>query len=310
MNNIVIKHSLVAKSDISIGWDRYCPVKRVLPRALCLRVAQLYNSPMENAGHWFERQFNNELTSIYKEASTLDASFDESVHEIRKACKRLRALFRLGVKDLGRKMEGKEERSFKNIGKKLAGARDEHVQTQLCLDLFQNGLQRMPNEDEEMKILEWAQTCFGGKEMNAQDLERWVQKRIYKEALHARALPLEKVKLVNFYKALKRQEDLMDKLAKKAIKSREAELMHRLRKETKIFYYQYEKLSTLDSKRFDPKKGAKFKTVADLLGDIHDLDVFALSCVEYEGELPKKNDLLVYALDRRFDLVEKVKEAW
>ena len=270
----------------------------------------MYNSLMENAGHWFGRQFNNELTFIYKEASSFEVRFDESVHEIRKACKRLRALFRLGIKGLGRKMEGREERSFKNIGKKLAGARDEHVQTELCLELFQSGFHRMPNEKEEIKVLEWAQTCFGRKEMNVTELERWVQRKIYKEALHARALPLEKVRLGNFYKALKKQESVMNKLAKKAATSSEPELFHRLRKEAKIFYYQYEKLSMLDPKHFDPKKGARFKAVADLLGDIHDLDVFALSCVEYEGELPEKNALLVMALDRRFDLVEEVKEAW
>ncbi|MDX1563046.1 MAG: CHAD domain-containing protein [Gammaproteobacteria bacterium] len=236
---------------------------------------------------------------------------DSAIHRVRKHLKRLRSLLRLVGPHLSEEGE-RALRAYRDIGRSLSPLRDARV----VLDVHESLMERFGDQLKpavaalvRQRLIFALQSAFAGRD--ADDRPRW-DEEVLRERLRDARLALSDIRVAGDIDDIV-VEGLMDTYRrgrhalKRANQSGHSEDLHALRKRGKDLWYQLEIVGGLWPRAAE--RIATVKSMTQLLGDAHDLVVYAetVSTV-IDAENQSTIDVLAALADRvRCDLED---EAW
>ena len=201
----------------------------------------------EPAGPGLKRIARAQLDAI---TAHLDRHDDRSVHEARKAFKRLRALVRLTRDQLGDEIRRRENAAFRDAGRQLSGARDAQVLVE-TLDKL---------DPEAFAVLREALAADAAGDPDTAS----VRAAVDEARTRVDAWPLDEDSVTALAPGVARIQKRGRRAYRDAKKDPSAEHLHELRKRTKDLWHAAQIL------RAD-KLAKRAHKLADLLGDDHDL---------------------------------------
>ncbi len=230
----------------------------------------------ESAGQGFQRLVRERVEVAVAALRHPGEDPGEAVHCARKQIKKLRALLRLGRAALGDERYERENDKLRELGRSLGAARDADVMARTFDGLVKKGAADEPGVAAIRQRLEARRDAAtpragGGAatrlEQAARGLEAFGRR--------ARRWPTEGITLDLLLRGLKRSY----RRGRKAMRKTEAdpgdpERFHDWRKRVKDLWYHARVLGDAWPRR-NRKRIRKLDKLADLLGDHHDLAVFA-----------------------------------
>jgi CHAD domain-containing protein len=222
----------------------------------------------EQLGAGFRRILIEQTERLSEALASADANLEEAIHEVRKRCKRVRAVARL-LRPHARELYRRENAAFRDIARRLSPFRDAHVQ----VATFEQLVSRAPERERFAALKD---LMPGGISRNEEMLKnqltatredvRAAQKRL--EALRISdgpPLPLIGAGLrVSYQRGRRAMVRAYDKP--------EATAFHKWRKHVKDLGYQMQILRNLWPAVFKRVRG-ELDMLGDLLGKEHDLTV-------------------------------------
>jgi CHAD domain-containing protein len=190
---------------------------------------------------------------------------DKAIHQIRRRFKKLRALAHLMENDLPKSFFKKQNRIFKECAHSFSAARDQKV----LGDMYHKIVQKY-NLDEQTynQILQAIRSSKPPLNANQSFLN--IKKRLQENLKTVKYYKLKKNTKAHFLSCLKKTYQKTEKLRKTAIKKKGDFYFHEWRKWVNYYGFQ---LFMIDKKEFQEKAEA-LKSLAHILGDIHDITVF------------------------------------
>lgn len=234
-----------------------------------------------------------------------DLSFEKTVHQVRKRCKKLRGLVRLvrpAFEDYS-----DENKTFRDAARLLSDIRDAHTLIETCdaiTEHFADQTDRRSFAQIRARLVEDATAIRQEadaavrmetfRRMMAEAKERAANWELEKEAFDAIAGGLGKT----YKRARKRMED--------AWSDPTVDALHEWRKRVKYHWYHSRLLSEINPSMMDPHIDAA-DDLSDLLGDHHDLAVLDDRLMEAPEDFGSKTDLEAFRalLHARKNTLEK-----
>jgi CYTH domain-containing protein/CHAD domain-containing protein len=235
-----------------------------------------------------------------------EEEFGTAVHESRKSLKRLRAVVRLVRGDLGDDVYGRENKTFRDIGRELSGPRDAQVLIQ-ALDAL---VERYPDELGAAGLAGFRGGLVSSYESLRAELgegagqltELETELRAAEERLAD--WPLEHSGFAAVAPGLERAYGTGRRAYRQARREPSAENLHEWRKRVKDLWYSLQILEQAAPKRMK-KLATSAHELSELLGDDHDLVVLEQRAVEDSADFPDSASpvlLRVISERRRGDL--------
>jgi len=222
----------------------------------------------EQLGAGFRRILIEQTERLSEALASADANLEEAIHEVRKRCKRVRAVARL-LRPHARELYRRENAAFRDIARRLSPFRDAHVQ----VATFEQLVSRAPGRERFAALKDLMPVGISRNEemlknqlTATRDDVRAAQRRL--EALRISDGPpfqlLGAGLRVNYQRGRRAMERAYDKP--------EATAFHEWRKHVKDLGYQMQILRNLWPAVFKRVRG-ELDTLGDLLGKEHDLTV-------------------------------------
>lgn len=222
----------------------------------------------EQLGAGFRRILIEQTERLAEALASADENLEEAIHEVRKRCKRVRAVARL-LRPHARELYRRENAAFRDIARRLSPFRDAHVQ----VETFDQLVSRAPERERLAGLKDLIPVAISRneemlkKQLSAtRDDVRAAQKRL--EALRISDGPPPQLigagLRVNYQRGRRAMEGAYDKP--------EPTAFHEWRKHVKDLGYQTQILRNLWPPVFKRLKG-ELDTLGDLLGKEHDLTV-------------------------------------
>lgn len=253
----------------------------------------------------FRRIVAEQIDKAISSLSVDSGNVDKSIHDSRVCIKKIRALLRLVRHSLGKELFELEDKSFRDIGRLLARARNPAAMLEV-IDLIDERV-----SDDETKSLLQASRRFISESSKFDGEKRSIAMSEAQAALRelkARVDEWPEVAVdLSFEKGLRRVFKLGRKTFIEAYNAYTIDAFHEWRKHTKYLLYQSRILRPIWPRYIKVLLG-DLKTIADLLSEDHDLALFRkmISDVDIaesqEGEGP---DALFELIDSRRREVEE-----
>lgn len=257
----------------------------------------------EHAGDGLRRMAREQIDQALGEIADSGLPSHKTVHQVRKRCKKLRALLRLARGDLDRsgKVYRRENACFRDAARSLSSVRDAEVLLQTC-DLLVGEHAEAGNRQRLQQVRE----VFEQRRHEVENANVDLDERIATVALTLREAR-ERVDgwpVGNDFDALlpglKATYRAARKAMKKAIKKPTTENLHEWRKHVKYHLYHVQVLRPAWNSVLKAWRN-ELKDLGENLGDDHDLAVFAQTLLDEQDHFACNRELrvLVGLSDRR-----------
>jgi CHAD domain-containing protein len=286
-----------------LAWDKVSSRKAQEARAYRLDGQEHVPDGMRRVARG---QLENGLDDLDGEPSR---KLDDAVHASRKRLKRLRASLRLGRGALGEPTYKRENKTFRDLGRRLAGPRDAAVLVETLDGLTERFGDELGPEamaplhrqlerahDAEVKALSEDQSAIG----EVRDELESARTRTAAWSFDGKGFGALRPGLKKIYRRGR-------KSMRAAADDPSTERLHEWRKRTKDLWHAEQLLRPADPKRMK-KLAKRTHDLSDLLGDDHDLAVLEAYVREHPGALPVQEDreaLLAVIARRREKLQRK-----
>ena len=199
---------------------------------------------------------------------------DEAVHQVRKRCKKIRAVLRLVRAQLGDEVYRRENASYRDTARGLSSARDAAVLLQTGLSL-QESAANPPDRAALAAMIEKlsAEQSRAADERALEERIADCQRNLRVARQRAASWPLGDDGFDTISRGLKDSCRRVWKAFRLAYEEMSLERFHDWRKRVKDHAYQLTLLRGLGGKRLK-KRGRRLGALAEQLGVLHDLDVF------------------------------------
>lgn len=215
-----------------------------------------------------------ELESAYQLLSDPKSDRQEAVHESRKSFKKIRAALRLIRDGLDRDVYRRENKRFRNAGRKLAEVRDAAVRIQTLerlLKTFQDELAENVFSGIQEEIAKKSRE-IEQKAMEDDSAAEDVLNRIREAQSSAADWRIKNKDSSLLYKGLSRVHSRGRKALGRALKNPSPENLHEFRRQAKYLWYHLRLLRDAWPAVMDAWIGATHR-LEDCLGENHDLDI-------------------------------------
>ena len=198
-----------------------------------------------------------------------------AVHEARKSLKRLRAVVRLARDELGDYVYRRDNRAFRDAGRRLSGARDSRV----LLDTLEDVSERHPDKAPREALLPFRRTLLSQhanaqRRLQADDAAAEVLRELREVRARVPYWPLERESIESLAPGFERIYRRGRKAYRRALKEPSTENLHELRKRSKDLWYAGQVVRPASPKRLKAiSKDAK--ELSELIGEEHDLALLA-----------------------------------
>lgn len=215
-----------------------------------------------------------EETDLLISFLTQEDDLHYAVHEARKCCKRIRAVWRLIRDTIDKKSYRLENQTYRDASRRLSGLRD--------LSALLEALETIPEEDMPPHVYQvWDRSRQDLMVLRQQAEERMSRELLHEIAQEIRlaqkridqlALPSDKFKIVEkgFHRVYRRGHRAM----RKAYRNPDAEKLHDWRKRVKYLRFHIQLLALIWPNMMKAL-GDELHQLSDLLGDHHDLVVLS-----------------------------------
>jgi len=205
---------------------------------------------------------------------TEEEDFRYAVHEARKCCKRIRAVWRLIRDTIGKKSYRLENQTYRDVSRRLSGLRD--------LSALIEALEAIPEENLDQKIYQvWDRSRQDLMVLRQQAEERMSREllleiaqeiRVAQQRIDQLTFPSDKFKIIEkgFHRVYRRGHRAM----RKAYRNPDAENLHEWRKRVKYLRFHIQLLALIWPNMMKPL-GDELHQLSDHLGDHHDLAVLS-----------------------------------
>jgi CHAD domain-containing protein len=209
----------------------------------------------------------------------LEGNTDEdtgaAVHEARKSFKRLRTTVRLARDELGDEVFRRENRAFRDAGRRLAGARD----TRVLLETLDAVGERRPDAAPPAGVAGFRRTLAGQHGAAQRGLrDGTARAEVLSELRQARARvpdwPLERQSLDSLAPGFKRIYRRGRRAYRRARREPKSENMHELRKRAKDLWYAAQIVRPASPKQMK-RVAREAHELSTLIGEEHDLALLA-----------------------------------
>lgn len=267
--------------------------KKTLPSTYSLVREGLYLKPGEPIPDGLRRILNGEILTALNYASSPEEEIHKGIHELRKAIKRIRAVWRLMEPDIGEYTIHREVLRYRDIGRRVSLLRTLYVNLETVKKLrtqLPKKLAGTPLDSIAALIEKRYQEVLKKKIQNKGTLEFVRQEITGAQAnisllpvLHDDAFIIEKSIRKSFRKCRKRWR----KVARKANFIN----MHELRKQIKTLQFQLQVLLPRAPQKL-ARPVEQLQKLARLSGDEHDLYELNLFIKKYLRDEPSKKELM------------------
>jgi CHAD domain-containing protein len=247
----------------------------------------------------FQRIVAEQIDKAISSLAADSEDLDKSVHDARVCLKKIRALLRLVRHSLGNEIFASQNKSFRNVGRLLAGARtpaamiqivdliDEHAddaESKALLQTFRRLISESQISDEEQRVSAMSQAQAELQSLR-QQISEWPEVSVD----------------LSFQKGLRQVYKRGRTSFDEAYEAYTVDAFHEWRKHVKHLLYQSRILRPIWP-RFMKALLADLKTTGQLLSEDHDLALFRKMILEDEfAEVRASKDIepLVQLIDRR-----------
>ncbi len=213
--------------------------------------------------------------AIERLAGETDEDKGTAVHESRKSFKRLRATVRLARDELGDKRYRRENRTFRDAGRRLAGARDSQVLLETLDTLGERYADELPSSSYHRFRETLVEQCAAAKKrLDAGDAEIAVLSDLRDARARVPEWPLAREGLDALAPGFERIYRRGRRAHRKARKDPSTENLHELRKRAKDLWYAAQIIRPASPKRMR-RIARRAHALSDLIGEEHDLALLA-----------------------------------
>ena len=264
-------------------------------------------NPKRNVETEFRRIAVEQIQRAIAEIDNTGLSDDDTVHQVRKRCKKLRALYRLARGALGEQYAAGNAH-FRDLARDLSGTRDAAVMLETFNHLLEKrGLSPAEERFQALNDLLIRRSLVkAGPEESAEKLANARQKLVDAvTSVHEIQLSASGFDALKF--GVKKTYARMRKAMKAAHSSPSDEILHEWRKRVKYHWYQLRLLRKTWRGLLDAT-ARKAGVLADLLGDDHNLAVLAETIRKTPEDvvaIPEKDIALNLIAERRDRLQRK-----
>jgi CHAD domain-containing protein len=254
-----------AMAAAKLGWDRITDN----PRRFRLRESEPVPEGIERIA---VAQIDQSIEGLAGEGDTDTAT---AVHEARKSLKRLRAVVRLARDELGDYVYRRDNRAFRDAGRRLSGARDSRV----LLDTLKNVSERHPEEAPREGLLPFrrmllSQHANAQRRLQADDAAAEVLRELREVRGRVPYWPLEREGIESLAPGFERIYRRGRKAYRVARKEPTTANLHELRKRSKDLWYAGQVVRPASPKRLKAIS-KEAKELSELIGEDHDLALLA-----------------------------------
>lgn len=213
--------------------------------------------------------------SIEALAGETDMADGAAVHETRKSLKRLRATARLTRDAIGESASTRENRTFRDIGRRLSGARDSRVMVDTLADVVERDRDHVPpSAVAPFKRLLLSQHANAQRRLRKSDAAGEALRDLRRARDRVSSWSAEQESVASLAPGLERVYRRGRKAYKGARKKPTTENLHELRKRAKDLWHAGQIVESAAPKQIKPLvKNAH--ELADLIGEDHDLALLA-----------------------------------
>lgn len=265
----------------------------------------------ELVSHGMRRLLLEEIFNIQAQLTNPAIERDMGVHEARKGCKRVRAVLRLVRDEIGEILFKQENIRFRDMGRKLAAARDSWVKIEV-LDTLTDSFADDPLDGRfdvfrERLYLDYQMTLRREKE--DEGLIPGILAALQTATHQVEMLPIQREGFSALEGGLGRTYRRGRRGMERAISNPSPENFHEWRKRVKYLWHQVEILTEMNPEEMI-NQGEKLHRLADILGDHHDLVVLQETALKYKDVFVNETELKVLAGwidERRLELEYQAK---
>lgn len=264
-----------ALSAAKLGWDRVA--SRDNPRRFRLRDGESVSEGLVRIAYG---QLDGAIEG-------LERGTEEGVHEARKSFKRLRAVVRLARDQLGVDIYRRENREFRDLGRRLSAARD----SQVLLETL-DGLDGAHAPAELRESLAAEHALAQGR---LSDVQQDVARDLQQVRVRIAAWPLERHGLESLSPGFQRVYRRARRAYRRAQRDPTVENLHELRKRTKDVWYCAQILRPASPERMK-RLARRAHRLSDLVGEDHDLAILAERLddgLPLAGEIQRRREKLL-----------------
>ncbi len=204
-----------------------------------------------------------------------DADTSTAIHEARKSLKRLRTVVRLARDELGDYVYRRDNRAFRDAGRRLSGARDSRV----LLDALSDVSERHPDKAPREALLPFrrmllSQHANAQRRLQADDAAAEVLRELREVRARVPYWPLERENIESLAPGFERIYRRGRKAYRRALKEPSTENLHELRKRTKDLWYAGQVVRPASPKQLKAIS-KRAQELSELIGEEHDLALLA-----------------------------------
>ncbi|MEQ8514852.1 MAG: CHAD domain-containing protein [Chromatocurvus sp.] len=260
-------------------------------------------NPRESAGDGIRRMAREQMDKALAEIDDSGLDRQQTVHQVRKRCKKIRALLQLARGDLDNagKVYQRENACFRDAARSLSNVRDAEALLETCDKL----IDASPRQDKRQR-LENARHVLEERRLTAVQDDIGLDERIdaFAATLRAARQRVEAWPIGDSFAALapglKKNYRRGRKAMKSAVKTPSTDKLHEWRKRVKYHRYHLQVLRpTWDAVLHAWQD--ELNDMGEALGDDHDLAVFTATLSEEHARFTSNRELraLVGLCDRR-----------
>ncbi|MFN2233460.1 MAG: CHAD domain-containing protein [Anaerolineales bacterium] len=220
------------------------------------------------------RILNEIVDQILQEFTDPGEKRDEGVHDARKNCKRVRAVYRLIRDEIGFAIYREENIRFRDTARLLAGARDSLVLIQTfdkLVNTYSDELSIHAYLDFRQYLVDRYQTTLKNELDHPQRISA-IQKSMREASKQISNLPIIREDFSAFQGGLQRTYRRGRKAMHRAYTQPSPDIFHEWRKQVKYLWHQVEVLESIQPEILT-KLANELHILSDYLGEDHDLAV-------------------------------------
>jgi CHAD domain-containing protein len=262
----------------------------------------------ETISFGIRRILNEVVCQISQELTDSEIKRDDGIHDARKNCKRVRAVYRLIRDEIGIAIYWKENIRFRDIARLLAGARDSLVLIQTLdklVNTYSDELSIHSYKDFRKYLVDRYQTTLTSEFDHRKRISS-IQKSLQEAFLQISCLPIVNQDFSAFQGGLQRTYRRGRDAMCLARTTPGTEIFHEWRKRVKYLWHQVEILRSVQPETLT-ELANELHTLSDYLGDDHDLAVLRNTIMTApaisKGE--SKELFIVHIIDQERLVLEK-----
>lgn len=221
-----------------------------------------------------QRILDEIVEQILQDLTDLEKDRDEGVHDARKNCKRVRAIYRIIRDEIGIAIYREENIRFRDTARLLAGARDSLVLIQTLdklVNTYSDQLSRQADKDFRQFLVDKYQTTL------ANELDHHQRISIIQRSMQGACMQISNLPIVNedfsaFQGGLQRTYRRGRNAMNLASTQPSPDIFHEWRKRVKYLWHQMEILVSIQPEILT-ELANDLHMLSDYLGDDHDLAV-------------------------------------